>query len=261
MSASLIGRLGSSAFRLSAAAMAMSLAGSCFSTDSARQAGPSWDSKTRWNDLLGGLAVGRSKRTYELTSSIVPRGTPFHRVVELGFLLFHLISYRVHTAAASLVQRNSVPSTQRRCMTTAKRRASATIALFMPRRLAICIAQALSHDLDFDQIAPLRAGLELCCRGLTEVSPYASSVAWLLFLYDYDAHRRRGGADRLLQHLNVKTRESPSPSACNRSDSYGGDTTSIIARRERSIASKIRGERSVASKRCLSGRCHGKSGH
>ena len=145
MSASLIGRLGSSAFRLSTAAMAMSLAGSCFSTDSA-QAGPSWDSKTRWNDLLGGLAVGRSKRTYELTSSIVPRGTPFHRVVELGFLLFHLISYRVHTAAASLVQRNSVPSTQRRCMTTAKRRASATIALFMPRRLAICIAQALSHD-------------------------------------------------------------------------------------------------------------------
>jgi len=115
--------------------------------------------------------------------------------------------------------------------------------------------------IDFDQIAAAAAGLELCCRGLTEVSPYASSVAWLLFLYDYDAHRRRGGADRLLQHLNVKTRESPSPSACNRSDSYGGDTTSIIARRERSIASKIRGERSVASKRCLSGRCHGKSGH
>jgi hypothetical protein len=31
-------------------------------------------------------------------------------------------------------------------MITAKRRASATIALFMPRRLAICIAQALSQD-------------------------------------------------------------------------------------------------------------------
>ena len=28
---------------------------------------------------------GRSKRTYELTSSIVPRGTSFHRAVELGF--------------------------------------------------------------------------------------------------------------------------------------------------------------------------------
>jgi hypothetical protein len=36
--------------------------------------------------------------------------------------------------------------TQMRCIMTAKRRASATIALFMPRRLAICIAQALSHD-------------------------------------------------------------------------------------------------------------------
>jgi len=29
---------------------------------------------------MGGLAVGRSKRTCELTSSIVPRGTLFHRV-------------------------------------------------------------------------------------------------------------------------------------------------------------------------------------
>jgi hypothetical protein len=51
------------------------------------QALPSWDSKTRWNNLMGGLAdcVGRSKRTCELTSSIVPRGTPFHRLVELEF--------------------------------------------------------------------------------------------------------------------------------------------------------------------------------
>jgi len=47
---------------------------------------PSWDSKTRWNNLMGGLAiVGRSKRTCELTSSIVPRGTPFHRLVEFEF--------------------------------------------------------------------------------------------------------------------------------------------------------------------------------
>ena len=30
-------------------------------------------------------ADGRSKRTYELTSSIVPRGTSFHRSVELAF--------------------------------------------------------------------------------------------------------------------------------------------------------------------------------
>jgi hypothetical protein len=105
---------------------------------------PSWDSKTRWNDLLSGLAVGRSKQTCELTSSIVPRGTPFHRLVELEFLLA-LILLSAH-AVTSLVHLNSVPSTQMRCMITAKRRASATIARFRPRRLAICIAQALSHD-------------------------------------------------------------------------------------------------------------------
>ena len=46
---------------------------------------PSWDPRTRWNNLWGDLAVGRSKRTCELTSSIVPRGTPFHRTVELEF--------------------------------------------------------------------------------------------------------------------------------------------------------------------------------
>jgi hypothetical protein len=51
---------------------------------------PSWDSKTRWNNLLGGLAVGRSKRTCELTSSVVPRGTPFHHLME-----FEFCSYRI----------------------------------------------------------------------------------------------------------------------------------------------------------------------
>ena len=126
---------------------------------------------------------GRCKRTSELTSSVVPRGTSFHRRVELlggltvtrtagasglansphpssreghlstagwnsSFLLSDLIRCSCHaaTAACSRVQRNSVPSTQMRCMITANRRASATIAFFIPRRLAICIAQALSQD-------------------------------------------------------------------------------------------------------------------
>jgi hypothetical protein len=35
-------------------------------------------------------------------------------------------------------------------MITANRRASATIAFFIPRRLAICIAQALSQDHFFE---------------------------------------------------------------------------------------------------------------
>ena len=111
---------------------------------------PSWDSRTRRNNLFIGLAVEEtagSKRTYELTSSIVPQGTSFHRSVDC-------FSYRVHAAAVacSLVQQNSVPSTHMRCMITASRRAKATIAFFIPRRLAICMAHALSQDHFFECI-------------------------------------------------------------------------------------------------------------
>src|SRR5262249_5569972 len=52
----------------------------------------------------------RFKRTYELTSSIVPRGTSFHRGVELDFLLLHWILHRSQAAATSLRQ------THTRCM-------------------------------------------------------------------------------------------------------------------------------------------------
>ena len=57
-----------------------------------------------------------------------------------------LNGFHAAAVACSLVQRNSVPSTQMRCMITASRRASATIAFFIPRCLAILMAQALSHD-------------------------------------------------------------------------------------------------------------------
>ena len=154
MSASLIGRSGSSAFRLSTTTVSMSLTGSCFSSESAPrpfhhgirdEVEQSFRRPCRQTN-------GRSKRTCELTSSIVPRGTSFHRSVELSFLLSHLILHGFHAAAwLSRVQRNSVPSTHMRCMITANRRASATIAFFIPRRLAICIAQALSQDHFFDR--------------------------------------------------------------------------------------------------------------
>jgi hypothetical protein len=45
----------------------------------------------------------RSKRTYDLTSSIVPRGTSFHRSVEIEFPSIEFDPG---------VQRNSVPSIQ-----------------------------------------------------------------------------------------------------------------------------------------------------
>src|SRR6478672_4431316 len=63
------------------------------------------------------------------------------------FLLSGLIMNGFHAAATvgSWVDRNSVPSIHMRCR-MASRRASATIAFFIPRRLAICMAQALSQD-------------------------------------------------------------------------------------------------------------------
>src|SRR5215470_19156388 len=115
----------------------MSLAGSRFSSDSAP--GPSimgFEDEVEQSFGRPCQTNGRFKRTYELTSSIVPRGTLFHHAVELEFP--PLARHCFHAAAAFRVQRNSVPSTQMRCMITARRRARATIALFMPRRLAIC---------------------------------------------------------------------------------------------------------------------------
>src|ERR1039458_10105859 len=115
---------------------------------------PSWDSKTRRNNLLGGLLGGLTVRvtagSSDITNSPHPSSREGHDSTagwSSGFLLSHLIQHGSHAATAcSRVQRNSVPSTHMRCMITANRRASATIAFFIPRRLAICIAQALSQD-------------------------------------------------------------------------------------------------------------------
>jgi len=112
---------------------------------------PSWDSKTRRNNLWGGLAVRRTIGPSGDTISPHPSSREGHHSTARwisGFLLLDLILRGFHaaTVACSLVQRNSVPSTQMRCMITANRRARATIAFFIPRHLAICMAQALSQD-------------------------------------------------------------------------------------------------------------------
>ena len=111
---------------------------------------PSWDSKTRRNNLLGGLAVRRTAGPSGQTNSPHPSSREGHLSTarwSSSFLLSPLILRGSHAAAvSSRVQRNSVPSTHMRCMITANLRASATIAFFIPRRLAICIAQALSQD-------------------------------------------------------------------------------------------------------------------
>ena len=116
---------------------------------------PSWDSKTRWNNLFRGLTVRMAGPSGSANSPHPSSREGHHSTARWSssFLLLDWILLGFHAAAAapcSLVQRNSVPSTHMRCMITANRRASATIAFFIPRRLAICIAQALSHDHFFE---------------------------------------------------------------------------------------------------------------
>src|ERR1700737_1735024 len=92
MSASLFGHLGSSTFRLSTTTVSMSRAGSCFSSESAL--GPFHHGIRGRGGTIFTAALppddGRYKRTCELTSSIVPRGTSFHGLVEL-----RVFSYRI----------------------------------------------------------------------------------------------------------------------------------------------------------------------
>jgi len=118
---------------------------------------PSWDPRTRRNNLYRGLAVSRTAGPSGSTNSPHPSSREGHPSTAgwiSCFLLLCLILNGFHAAATacSRVHRNSVPSTQMRCMITASRRARATIAFFIPRRLAICMAQALSHDHFFECI-------------------------------------------------------------------------------------------------------------
>ena len=146
MSASLIGRVGSSAFRPSTTAVSMSLAGSCFSTESAHR--PFHHGIRRRGGTIFWAALPSAGPSRHANSPHPSSREGHHSTAgwSSSFLLSSLIRHCFHTAATSLVQRNSVRSTQMRCMITANRRARATIAFFIPRRLAICIAQALSQD-------------------------------------------------------------------------------------------------------------------
>src|SRR3974377_1990162 len=101
MSASLIGRLGASGFRLSTYSGVDVAHGLVLLFGIGTKALPAWDSRTRRNNLLGDLAIGRSKRTCELTSSIVPRGTSFHRWWSSSVLLLDVILSGVHAAATA----------------------------------------------------------------------------------------------------------------------------------------------------------------
>src|SRR5215470_3163479 len=148
MSASLIGRFGSSVFRLSSSAASMSLAGSCFSSESAP--GPFHDGIRERGGTIYGAALpsmsGRPKQTFDLTSSIVPRGTSFHRVVELAFSpigfdpgLSCCCDFLPGPTELGAVNPDAVHDDGQSACQRHDRLLHATA-------LAICIAQALSQD-------------------------------------------------------------------------------------------------------------------
>src|SRR5471030_2432939 len=86
MSASLIGRFGSSAIRLSATTRCRCRSRARASLRNRHQGPSSMGFENEAEQSLGRpcrLTDSRSKQTYELTSSIVPQGTSFHRTVEL----------------------------------------------------------------------------------------------------------------------------------------------------------------------------------
>src|SRR5207245_4457455 len=73
---------------------------------------PSWDSKTRWNNLLRDLAVNVTAGSSGHTNSPHPSSREGHHSTVgwiSGFLVFELILCSSHAAATSLVHRNSVP--------------------------------------------------------------------------------------------------------------------------------------------------------
>src|SRR5450755_4560171 len=101
---------------------------------------PLWDSRTRRNILLGGLTVSVTAGPSGQTNSPHPSSREGHHSTarwSSSVLLSHVIPNLSHaTAACSRVQRNSVPSTQMRCMITANRRASGGCRRCWPRRSA-----------------------------------------------------------------------------------------------------------------------------
>ena len=130
---SLIGHSRSSAFRLSATAVSMSLTGSCFSSESAPRPFHHGIRGRGGAIYAAAFTVEERQVQADMRTHLIHR--PARDIIPpLGgnssFLLLDLILHGFHAAAAacSRVQRNSVPSTHMRCMITANRRARATIA-------------------------------------------------------------------------------------------------------------------------------------
>ena len=145
MSASLIGRLGSSTFRLSTTAVLMSLAGSRFSSESALR--PFHHGVRRRGGTIYWAALPSDEQQVQadIRTHLIHR--PARDIipprVELEFppiasdpLGFSYRCYSPGPAELGAVNPDAMHD-------HAKRRASATIAFFIPRCLAICILRLL----------------------------------------------------------------------------------------------------------------------
>lgn len=99
-----------------------------------------------WINLLDALVAGDRAANAAISHHLRPREDLFlpRQNRESSFLR----SYQATAIAVpgSLPQRKSVPSVHMRWRTTARRRATATMARRIPRRGATFIPQALSHD-------------------------------------------------------------------------------------------------------------------
>jgi hypothetical protein len=104
----------------------------------------------RGNDcrcLLGRAERSSPKAAKRCVEDAGLDGERAHRAIIASAVMCILTCFHQAAAAASgLVQRKSVPSTHMRCRTTASRRATATIARFIPRCRAIFMPHALSQD-------------------------------------------------------------------------------------------------------------------
>jgi hypothetical protein len=151
MSASLIGRLGSSTFRLSTTPVSMSLTGSRFSSESAPRPFHH-GSKTRWNNLRRGLAVRRTAGPSGHANSPHPSSRKGHHSTARWSSEFPSIG--LDPARFSCCRRLFLGPAERGAVdpdAVHDHGQGATIAFFIPRRLAICIAQALSQDHFFER--------------------------------------------------------------------------------------------------------------
>src|SRR5262249_15638094 len=97
-------------------------------------------------ELLRVVADGNDKRVPDVVRACLGAlGTQLlsfkKQILELDRMI--MVWYRSNETSRRL---HYMPSTHTRCMITANRRASATIAFFIPRCLATFIAQALSQD-------------------------------------------------------------------------------------------------------------------